>query len=296
MDLHTIDYLIVVAEQHSIRGAARVLNVEQSAVSRRIRQLEDEIGVSLFERSARGVRLTPAGTTFLAGARRALTELANTATNAASAGRGEVGELSIGFLVVPPAGMLIDILATFQTSHPETKIRVMEASRTDLLSSINGGGLDIAFLIGRSAPEGLDAMEIGLERIMIALPATHRLAVRRHVAWQDLRDERLLVSHRDPGPDILREIVSYIDSSDRVAVESHHDVTCCHLPILAGANLGVALICEASSGATFSGVAYRPILQSGRQASLPLQAVWRPTNDNPPLRRFLSLIRLKTKT
>jgi DNA-binding transcriptional LysR family regulator len=89
---------LLVGEYLSFRRAARVLGVRQSAVSRRVRELEDELGVSLFERDRAGVRVTNAGALFLEQARNALEQLSHAATAAEAAGRGAVGKLSVGIL------------------------------------------------------------------------------------------------------------------------------------------------------------------------------------------------------
>ena len=98
IDLVSVTQALLVAEHLSFSRAAQVLGVRQSAVSRRVRALEDKLGVSLFERDSTGVRLTEAGRRFLERTRPALSEIDHAMKAAASAGRGAEGVIRIGIL------------------------------------------------------------------------------------------------------------------------------------------------------------------------------------------------------
>ncbi len=123
VDFISISQALIVADQASFSQAARVLGVKQSAVSRRIQALEDELGVSLFERQSNGVRPTIAGRRFFERARTAFAEIDLAVKNAAAAGRGEEGMIRIGILPSLLSGFLRDVLSEFRETLKSGSIR-----------------------------------------------------------------------------------------------------------------------------------------------------------------------------
>jgi DNA-binding transcriptional LysR family regulator len=121
---------LVVGDCLSFRRAAKLLGVQQSALSRNVSTLEDKLGVSLFERHRSGVRITNAGTHFLQQAREALAQLENAATTAAAAGSGALGHLNIGIVSSIAAGYLHDLIRTYTAEHPGIVIELREGERS----------------------------------------------------------------------------------------------------------------------------------------------------------------------
>ena len=120
--LNSLSYAIVVAEKKSISSAARVLNVQQSVVSRHIRNLEEIIGVSIFERVSGGIRLTLAGKRFLEHSEVVLAEFDRAMKAAASAGAGVEGEIHLGIEAPLYDGFLIGLLHDFMQLHKNVSI------------------------------------------------------------------------------------------------------------------------------------------------------------------------------
>jgi hypothetical protein len=119
MDFVSITQGLLVAECLSFRRAAKVLGIQQSTVSRRVRSLEDVLGVSLFERYNGGVRVTAAGARFFDQARDALLQLDYAAKSASAAGRGAIGRLNIGILSSMAAGFLREVIRAYRARHPD---------------------------------------------------------------------------------------------------------------------------------------------------------------------------------
>ncbi len=113
--LQYLRYVVAAAEYGSFRQAGEALLLEQSTLSRRIRQLEESIGVTIFERSSDGVRATPAGRDFLRIARSILEQMDALVTSARNTGRGEAGRLAVGFYTSLSAGNLRATFVDFQT-------------------------------------------------------------------------------------------------------------------------------------------------------------------------------------
>ena len=136
VDYISISQALVVADQSSFSRAARIIGVKQSAVSRRIQALEDELGVSLFERQSNGVRLTLAGQRFFERTRSAFAEIDLAVKNAAAAGRGAEGMIRIGVLPSLLSGFLCEVLAEFRETQPGVVFEFFDGPPQKLIARI----------------------------------------------------------------------------------------------------------------------------------------------------------------
>src|SRR5215475_13296957 len=161
----SIAQALVVAKYLSFRGAASALGVRQSAVSRRVRALEDVLGVSLFERYHAGVRLTAAGARFFDQARDALSQLDDAAKTAGAAGRGTIGRLDIGILSSMGAGFLREVIRVYHERQPDVAIQILEGASLEQIALVRKGRLDVAFVLGTSNVPNCDVAHLWTEHI-----------------------------------------------------------------------------------------------------------------------------------
>jgi DNA-binding transcriptional LysR family regulator len=270
VSLISIAQALLVAEHLSFRQAARVLGARQSAVSRRVRSLEDTLGVSLFERYHGGVRITAAGARFFDRARSALAQLDHAVKIAGAAGRGENGHLRIGIFSSIAAGFLRHLIRTFREQHPDVALQISEIASRDHLALIRKGRLDVAFVMGTPAVPNCEVLQLWTEQIFVILPQGHALCARKEIEWEAVRDEHFILRHSDPGPAIQDYVIKRLaDLGHRPSVQKF-DVgreTSVHLVAL---GLGVSLTSEATIANCFPEVEFRPIgsgTSSGRDAS-----------------------------
>jgi DNA-binding transcriptional LysR family regulator len=287
--LVSISQALLVAEHLSFSRAAQVLGIRQSAVSRRVRELEDKLGVSLFERDANGVRLTEAGRRFLDRSRLALAEIDHAVKSAANAGCGAEGAIRIGILSSLSGGFVRELLRAYREKHPAIAVEIVEGSASEHLARLSERLLDIAFVSGIPSVSHCDTVVLWEARLFAALPERHRLADESEVGWEALKDERFIVSRDAPGPEIHDYVVRRVaDLRQSPSVERYSvgRETLMHLVAL---GFGISFISEAGTATCYPGVIFRPLAAS--QDILPYSAVWLPGNDNPAFRRFLSLAR-----
>src|SRR5215470_8002706 len=136
IDLISVAQGLVVAESLSFRRAARVLGTQQSTVGRRVRALEDVLGVSLFERTPAGVRPTAAGARFFEQARVVLRQLDDAVQIAGAAGRGVIGHVKIGILSSMAAGFLREVIRAYRTRHAEVEMYVVEGASREQIALV----------------------------------------------------------------------------------------------------------------------------------------------------------------
>ena len=291
IELRHLRYVLAAAERGSFRSAAKALLVQESSISRRIRDLEDDLGVALFIRHHGGVQLTHAGQRFLKQAQRALNQIESATVDAGLFGRGESGAVRIGIFTSLASGFLSELLREYVTQNAKVRLDIIEGSPSAHISAIRRLQLDVAFLTGRPHAENCEVSHLWNERVLVAMPKDHWLSSKRSVEWSDILNARFIVSELDPGPEILDYIVKHVADLGR-----RPDVNCIgvgrdNLMTLVAMGQGLTLTSEATCAARFPGVVYRPI----KGEILPFCAVWSPANDNPALRRLLSLARSMAK-
>jgi DNA-binding transcriptional LysR family regulator len=277
----------------SFRRAARMLGVRQSAVSRRVRVLEDLVGVSLFERHHGGVRVTAAGARFLDQARDALLQLDNAVKTASAAGRGAIGRLNIGILSSMGAGFLREVIRVYRARDPEVAMQVLEGASIEQIALVRNSRLDVAFVLGTPDVPNCDTAQLWTEHMFVALPLGHALCENDGITWEALRDEHFIVCQTEKGRAMHDHLITRLAQMGYNPSVQRLDVGRETLMHLVALGLGVSLTSEAMVATQFPEVTFRPI--AGDAAKIPFSAVWLPTNDNPAFRRFLSLARSLAK-
>ncbi|MGO9773344.1 MAG: LysR family transcriptional regulator [Roseiarcus sp.] len=282
----------MVADQSSFSGAARILGVKQSAVSRRIQALEDELGVSLFERQSNGVRLTLAGQRFLERTRAAFAEIDYAIKNATAAGRGAEGVIRIGVLPSLLSGFLCDVLTKFREAQPGVILDFFDGPPKKLISRIMERRLDVAFLVAGTPTPGCDSEAFWSAGICVALPERHPLAGCDAIDWELLKEEHFVFGREATAAGLdgyATERIARIGNRLSLAM---HDVSQDLVMQFVALGFGLSLLSDSSTAIPYPGVAFRPIAGEGHHISY--SAIWLPGNDNPALRRFLSLSRSKS--
>ncbi len=181
MELRHLRYFVAVAEAGSVTRAAERLGIQQPPLSQQIAALEAEIGVSLFDRSARRLTLNDAGRLFLEGARRTLAEAQDAAEAVRRFDRGEQGRLTLGAtssaLLHPLTPRLI---AAHRARYPHMQVEVEEGENYALVLALQARHIDAAFLrIPVARFPALESLPLAEEEVLTAVPAGHALAQRR---------------------------------------------------------------------------------------------------------------------
>jgi DNA-binding transcriptional LysR family regulator len=207
-------FFLVAAEEQSFQRAAERLHVAQSALSRRISDMEREMGdVALFERFARGVRLTEAGQSMLEDVRRITNQIEEASRKAWRIDRGEVGLLRIGFADTTGWRRVIpDTLKQFEAGYPEVEVQltpmVSEVQRTNLRS----GAIDLGLMfddlaLHHDADGELVSVPLSLHRFVLVVPEGHRLHDAERITLSDLRDENLIWPSRRHAPALFSRLL-----------------------------------------------------------------------------------------
>lgn len=244
MELRHLRYFIAVAEEENVSRAALRLHVSQPALSRQIRDLEDELGFLLLERSAKSVRLTEAGRVFLAEAR-AVWQRAEDAVKAARAiATGGQSELHVGYAPSLTARILPPTLRAFQAALPGVRVRLHDLSTEEMLAGLRERKLQIALIV-RPTPamlRGLRFEELARDPVCLAVAPRHPLARRRTVTLAEAAREPLIAYSRKDYPEAhehLAALFAAIKSKPRAA-EEHDSVSSLIAAVEAGNGVAIA--------------------------------------------------------
>jgi LysR family transcriptional activator of glutamate synthase operon len=190
MEFRQLQYFVTVARMEHMTHAAETLRVAQSAVSRQIHQLEEELGVGLFTQKGRNLQLTSAGRLFLSRAEAILAELDRAVLEVREFIDPEKGEIRVGFPHSLGIHLLPSVIAEFRKRHPNVQFRLKQGTFHLLIHDLLQGEIDLAFI--SPFPEKHDEVEGELlltERLKVILPSNHPLAGCEGIRLEQLQDE-----------------------------------------------------------------------------------------------------------
>ena len=289
MELRHLRYFVAAAEEENFHRAAIRLHIAQPALSRRIRDLEYELKVQLFERDRKRVRLSAAGRSYLTDARRMLERMELAGRRALGIANGEVGTLTIGLRDTHMRNAVVaQAISTFIAKHQEIELKLDPETHHVVADALLNGTVDAAFLYSRPRDNPvIEYVEISKERFAVALASGHPLARRRTLSLADLKNERLLWIHRDLAPAIFDKVIASCESSGFTPKIVHYganEITRLHL---VGVGMGITFV-HASVVNRWPGVAIRPLTDLDVPMSLDL--AWHRNKRSPSLDRLIEVV------
>ncbi|WP_437793450.1 LysR family transcriptional regulator [Sorangium sp. So ce693] len=209
MELRHLRYFVIIAEEQSFRRAAERLHVSQSPLSRQMQDLEEEMGVELFEPEGRGIKLTAAGKSFAERARSILASVDAAVDEAKGIAEGRLGTVVIGFESGTTfMGALLSLVAAFRRRTPRVGLQLVPMSSVEQWTALRQG--TIAFGYGAYAPsdDALGHLEMTRDRLGLLLSPDHRLARLKKVRLRDLEGERVLLQPRQLYPRLHADLIT----------------------------------------------------------------------------------------
>jgi DNA-binding transcriptional LysR family regulator len=293
MELRHLHYFIAVAEELHFSRAAERLCISQPPLSQQIRDLEDELGVKLFERTKRHVQLTEAGKVFLERSYLVLAQLEQAIEVTQRIGRGEVGRLAIGFVDSATYTLLPDILRVFREQFPAVELRLHELTTQEQIHALHQNQIDVGVVRSAIIEPGLSTECVLKESLVLALPQTHPLSAQVKVSVSTLADESFILFPAKLGPVFYEQIIQICQQAGfrpKVAQEAVQMQT---IIGLVAAGLGIAFVPASLQNFHRSGVIYRPLQEQTSQTGLYL--AWRQHDSSPVIRAFLNLAQKTTQ-
>ena len=281
--------MVAVADAQAFRRAAYNLGVEPSAVSRRVRALEDRLGTSLFERRSTGVKPTDAGEIFIKDVRGLLARLDTVVRTVKTAGSAGNGIVRIGIVGGLWSKFLRKLFIDYKAERSEVRLEIVEAGSSEHISAVASRALDIAFIFGAHTTSGTEyeplwSEPLWSEPLYVALPKADPLSDATSLNIEALSAHMFVVSDDASGKESEGVLQRRLSRPGWYPFISRHRVGREALMLMVGLGFGAALACEAEAAIEYPGVTFIPLVGE----AIPLSAVWSRANDNPALRRLLS--------
>jgi DNA-binding transcriptional LysR family regulator len=287
MELRHLRYFVAVAEAENVSRAALKLHVSQPGISRQIRDLEDEIGFQLFERSAKSIKLTSAGKSFLTEARAVLQRADEAVKTARAIATGELGELHVGYAPSPTSRILPPALRAFQLESPNVRVKLHDFSTEEMIGGLREGKLQIAFLVKLTAGmlRGVNFEEILRDAICLAVSPKHPLARRRTVSLAEVVREPMVIYNRSDYPEAHEELMKmFANTKGKPHIAEEHDGVASLIAGVESGN-GVALVPESIS--CIAGPRLKLVRVAPPPPPLVIGAAWSKDGLAPAAERFL---------
>lgn len=197
MDFHHLKYFVEVADKKSFSKAARSLHISQSAISRTIKALEEELGVILFLRNAKAVDLTDGGTIFLTHAKRVVFMFENLKTDFENEFKLEQGSIHIGLPPITDAPIFAQLLGGFKKEYPQIDLELFEYGSKKVEISVQEGLIDIGIICTEPQSNDFDSFFLTNDPLHVILPKNHPLATQKEITLQQLATESFVLYRDD---------------------------------------------------------------------------------------------------
>ena len=260
MELRHLRYFVLVAEElHFGRAAARA-GIAQPPLSQQIRSLEAELGVTLFYRTRRSVRLSEAGSALLPEAKRLLSDAERAREIARAAEAGRLGTLRLGFVGSLAFGWLPQFTRAMHVANPSVHLELCELTSEQQRIALRDDRIDLGVSRYPLAEPGVTSELIAGERLILAVPDDHRFAGDESpVQTRDLDGEDIIIFPREQGPPFFDQIMGLLRNSSAEPVIAQEAIQMSTILGLVSAGAGVAIVPESMSRLHLDGLAFREL-------------------------------------
>jgi DNA-binding transcriptional LysR family regulator len=288
MDPKSLRYFLALAEELHYGHAAERLCISQPPLTKHIQQLEARLGVTLFDRNKRSVRLTPAGTAMVTEARRLLAQTERSTRAVQRAQHGEIGRIRIGFVAAVLFMGVERVFKRIERDLAGVDSVWEEMGSSEQMEALHQDRIDLGF---GQISQGLGDMachRVASVPLAVAVPETHRLAGLRRIKLADLTDDPFIVIPRISAPSFHDLTVATCIQAGFSPNIRHYAKHLVSIVSLVAMGRGVSLVPRTFARAALPGVVFRPI--AGIKAHAEYSVVWSPRSTLPILPRVLELL------
>ncbi|WP_207003572.1 LysR substrate-binding domain-containing protein [Trinickia mobilis] len=292
MELRHLRYFVAVAEEEHVTRAAFRLGIQQPPLSQQIQALEDELGVKLFVRSARTIRLSATGKFFLSEARKILAQSEQAIERVRRFDLGEEGRLRIGFTSSSSMhGATRSLIRAFRAAYPLIAVEIDEGATHDLLCEVEQEHLDVAFIRSDvTRYPALATISLLEEEMVVALPAEHPLAIdpRERITLSELRDESFILYRQINGSGIANIVLDACEREGFVPKVVGEPSRLMSALYLVATGIGISVMPKSMVQFLNSDVVYKSF-EATSNPRVPVNIAYRKAADSVSMIRFLTL-------
>jgi len=287
MELRHLRYFIAVAEELHFGRAASRLSIAQPSLSQQIRELEEELGALLLERTKRSVALTDAGKVFLEAAQNVLVQVQEAKRAAQRANRGEVGQLVIGYISSSTYDLLPSMLRLYRERYPLVEVALREQTTQEQIRALEEGHIQVGLIRLPISTPMVHVEVVRREPIVCVLPEEHPLAAREQIAVSLLAHEPFVLQSRQRGTGYHTQLMKLCLSSG-FTPNIIQEVTEMHAIVgLVAAGIGVSLVPLSTRNIRSQGVVYRKL--EGVEIVTEMAVAWQRDTHSTVVQNFLTV-------
>jgi len=289
MELRHLRYFVAVADTLHFGQAAERLGISQPPLSQQIRQLEEQLGIKLFHRTKRRVKLTHGGELFLNEARLLLAQADYAANLAVRIRQGEMGQLTIAISGPADAPFFIEVFRLFATRYPKARLVVRNMGTAQQIQALREGRVHVGFLYPPTDDAALKTETVMHRPIVIALPRRHPLAARSQVPLNELAAESHVMFARDLAPRFFDAIVSACSEAGfnlNVVHEVDNLYTAC---ALVAAGLGVCFVPSGVQEGRLRPIVLKPLIPRLPHVDAHLAVAYRRDSSSELVQLFVTV-------
>ncbi len=287
IELRHLKYFLAVAEDLHFRRAAERLYISQPGLSRQIRQMEEDLGITLFERHNRKVQLTKAGEYLQKELTRNLNNLNRVISYAKLINDGINGELRLGYVGSAMQKIIPELLLNFTEKHPNVTFSLNEMENNQQIHALMNEEIDIGFVRVERVPRGLNIHPLFEDTFSLVLPDDYPINESNFNSLAQLKDESFILFDASYSESYYEKVMQIFDGFGFAPIVSHYTVNAASIFRLVENNFGVSIIPTSLKLGYDMKVKFIELKDIPQRTTL--KAVWNSENTNPALKDLIKL-------
>lgn len=288
LELRHLNYFKILATELHYRRASELLFISQSALSQQIKQLEQILKVTLFDRSNKKVVLTDAGTLFYRDVEQVMNKLETAVVHLKLYKEGNTGQIGIGFVASAMESVLPSLLKKFNTDCPNIKFQLDELSNSDQLVALQNESVDLGFMRSNHLPEGFTSQKVYTETFSLVLPENHPMVKAKFKHIGQLKDEFFILFPNEQSQLYYQQILSLCADQGFAPKVAHRSIHAPTIFRLVENGMGLSIIPTSLAAGNYPNIRFIELKGIPQQTSL--YAVWKKENTNPALPYLLEML------
>lgn len=288
LELRHLKYFMAVAEDLHFRKAAERLYISQPGLSRQIKQLEADLGITLFERHNRKVELTKAGQYLKTEIAQHLKELDRIINQAKLLNDGIGGDLKFGYVGSAMQDIIPDLLLKFRAENPDAHFSLKELDNQKQIDSLLSHDIDIGFVRLERVPRDLEIKPVLKENFCLVLPENHPINEANFKNLKQFKNEAFILFDPKYSASYFEKVMQIFDDCGFTPIVAHNTIHASSIYKLVEHNFGISIVPKSLRNQNLKGTKFIELKNIPQKTVL--SVVWNKTNRNPILKRFLNHI------
>ncbi|MFD1162906.1 MULTISPECIES: LysR family transcriptional regulator [Hwangdonia] len=288
LELRHLKYFIAVAEDLHFRKAAERLFISQPGLSRQIKQMEDDLGIKLFERHNRKVELTKAGRYLKTEITQHLKDLDRIFNQAKLLSDGIGGDLKFGYVGSAMQEIIPNLLLKFRTENPNAHFSLKELDNLKQIDSLLSHDIDIGFVRLERVPRDLQIKPILKENFCLVLPENHPINATNFKNLKQFKNDAFILFDSKYSASYFEKVMQIFDDNGFTPIIAHNTIHASSIYKLVENEFGISIVPKSLQNQNVKGVKFIELSKIPQKTVL--SVIWNKKNRNPILKKFLTHI------